>query len=797
MRLCFFNDIDVLGGGEIWVLRACRSMQSVGHHVTVVCPIGSELQGACEREGIDVFTPVQATRTGQSFITGLHRFLHEQSVDLIYCTVIGAFCEARVLDRVAERVNRERDRDKLAIVLKAGLPPIGDLTPEYYGAGAGPAVRRLHAVAAKVRDAFCVWEPAMADGFVEVMYEGIDLSAFQPIGDSRAEAKKRWNVTGKTVVTCLARLVDAMKGQSVLLRAVPDLLKAYPDTMVLIAGDGNDRELLEELRDDLNLGAAVRFVGQVDDVRSLLAATDVLCHPSLHDGLPNSIIEAMAMSLPVVASRLSGIPEVVEHGVTGMLVRANDVADLTDALRRVLDDEQGRAAMGARGRAALQPRFDLHTNLGRLAARLEEELDTFRAAPDRRTAPTATRPSESVPVMFLMNVIRTGGEETELGLLARHLDKRRFPMSVLTLWESDEAAPVVQELDAWNIPIDRTCASLADDRDKVRYIVDTIRRDRIGIVVACQNTELAYRAFEQLSPDECRFIEHGGLMSDVENIPKDRTARFVGVSTEITEAAASRIRDPHHAIFIPSMVDVEVYEGAAWASARALTAQWLSDTLLKPFAYSADACVVVFVGRLDARKRVEDFIHAARQLERGCPDALFLVVGGRDAYQPEYEQILRAEASDLVERHRLVFTGARSDVPGILVASDILVLPAVGEGMAHVINEAGAAGLAVVATDDGAAREQLENGRCGDLVEACHVEQLTRSLQSLIRDRERRTVLGGRLREKVRAEYAAHVVIARWHTMLSDVKRELSGRVRRANGRRLHVRTTRRARVAH
>jgi glycosyltransferase involved in cell wall biosynthesis len=794
MRICFFNDIDVLGGGEIWVLRTCRYMQSVGHHVTVVCPYGSELQVACEREGIDVFTPVEATRTGQSFITGLHRFLHEQSIDLMYCTVIGAFCEARVLDRVAERVNQERDGDKLAIVLKAGLPPSGDLTPEYYGAGAGPAVRRLHVVAAKVRDAFCAWEPGMADGFVEVMYEGIDLSEFQPVGDSSAEAKKRWNVTGKTVVTCLARLVDGMKGQSVLLRAVPDLLKVYPATTFLIAGDGKDRELLEELRDDLDLDGAVRFVGRVEDVRSLLAATDVLCHPSLHDGLPNSIIEAMAMSRPVVASRLGGIPEVVEHGVTGMLVRANDVPGLNEALRAMLEDQRARAAMGERGRAAIQERFDLHANLGSLAAKLEAELDAFRAAPERRTAPPPSRPSESVPVMFLMNVIRTGGEETELGLLARHLDKRRFPMSVLTLWTSDEAAPVVQELDAWNIPIDRTCASLEDDRDKVRYIVDRIRRDRIGIVVACQNTQLAYRAFEQLSPDECRLIEHGGIMSDVGNVPKDRTARFVGVSTQITEAAAVRMREPRHAVFIPSMVDIEVYDGPAWASPRALTAQWLSETLLKPFGFSADACVVVFVGRLDARKRVEDFIHAARRLEGDCPDALFLIVGGRDAYQPEYENMLRAEASDLGERHRLVFTGARSDVPGILAASHILVLPSVGEGMAHVINEAGAAGLAVVATDDGAAREQLENGRCGDLVEPRNVEQLTRSLRSLIHDRERQTVLGGRLREKVRAEYAARVVIAQWHTMLSDVKQELSDRMRRANGRRPHGRTTPRAR---
>jgi len=230
--------------------------------------------------------------------------------------------------------------------------------------------------------------------------------------------------------------------------------------------------------------------------------------------------------------------------------------------------------------------------------------------------------------------------ETELGILARYLDQRRYPMEVLALRNADETAPVVEELDLWHVPIDRVCASLPDDRDKVRYIVEKIQRDRIGIVVACHDTRIAYRVFEHLGPGDCRLIEHGGIVSDVENAPKERTARYVGVSRQIVDAAAARMDEPGHAVFIPSMVDTDLYDGPGWAAARALTARSLSETFLKPYGFSADACVVVFVGRLDARKRVEDFIQAARALEADCPDALFLIVGGTDAYHPHYEKRL-------------------------------------------------------------------------------------------------------------------------------------------------------------
>jgi glycosyltransferase involved in cell wall biosynthesis len=255
-------------------------------------------------------------------------------------------------------------------------------------------------------------------------------------------------------------------------------------------------------------------------------------------------------------------------------------------------------------------------------------------------------------------------------------------------------------------------------------------------------------------------------------VPKERTARYIGVSREIVEAARARMRVPEHAVLIPSMVNTELFDAPEFAGARAATAASIRETV-RALAGRDDACVVVFVGRLDPRKRVEDFVAAARALAPACAAAVFLVVGGHDAFQPGYARRLEEDAADLVAEGRLAFLGARADVPGILAASDILVLPSVGEGMAHVIGEAGAAGLAVVASDAGAAREQLEDGRCGLLFPPGDVEQLRRKLRTLVADPGLRRALGARLRERVRAEYAARVVMESWHAVLSDAAREL------------------------
>lgn len=762
MNICFFTHVGMLGGGEIWLLGAARVLARLGHGVSVVCPYRSALFDESLRQGLDLHgytgTP------GTPFQDPLLHFLRSRRVDVVYCTVIGAFCESALLEALVERLNTERARagDRPAIVIvKTGLPPLDGLTPEHYGFGAGPTVRRLHVVSQAQVEAFRAWLPEAGDAlepFVEVCPEGIDVARFDPELPVRAEQRARLGLAADArVVTCLARL-HVTKGVDNLLLAAAELRPRLPRLRVLIAGEGEERARLEGLRDHLGLADCASFLGHVTDTPGLLAASDVLCHPSLLDGLPNAVVEALALRLPVVASAVAGLPELLAEGA-GLLVPPHDIRALVSALSDVLLDPERARALGAAGRRRVLAGWSLESCTAALARRLEAELLAFAADPRSRPAPPAPPRPQPIPVLFLLSALRTGGEETEVAILARHLDRRRFRPLVLSAHAVDEPAPAAERLQRAGVTLDTGCHALASLAEKVGYVIDCVRREGVRVVVACQDTLLAYHVFQHLAPEECRLIEHAGIPGELQRVPKDRSARCIGVSAAIAAEAAARLPRPEQAVYLPSMVDLAEFEGEERATLRAAWG-------------FGDDVIALFVGRLDAKKSLDVLMAAAERLLPAQPCLRFLVVGGHDALQPEVGQQWLAAARARLDPARFAFIGPRSDVPRLLAAADLLVLPAHGEGMSHVINEAGAAGRAVVAADSGAAREQLEDGAAGLLVPWGDVDALVAALGRLAQDAALRARLGGRLRARVQREYAAHVVVRRWEALLAEVASE-------------------------
>jgi len=149
------------------------------------------------------------------------------------------------------------------------------------------------------------------------------------------------------------------KGVDVLLAAMPELRRRVPAARLLIAGDGEHRAALERAAAALGLGEAVSFLGRAGAprVRRLLRGAAALVVPSIYEGMPLVVLEAMAASLPVVASRVAGIPEVVEDGKTGWLVPPEDPASLAASLAAALADPAEARRRGEAGRRRLDERF--------------------------------------------------------------------------------------------------------------------------------------------------------------------------------------------------------------------------------------------------------------------------------------------------------------------------------------------------------------------------------------------------------------------------------------------------------
>jgi len=193
-------------------------------------------------------------------------------------------------------------------------------------------------------------------GRVVLLGGGVDARAFDVTPDPALRGDL--GLEGAPVVGIVAKL-SPVKGHGLFLRAARLVADARPEVRFLVVGDGSRRRELETMADELGLAASVRFVGAREDVPSLLKVMDVFALSSRSEACPNSLLEAMAAGLPVVATRVGGVPDVVEEGASGLLVDPADPAGMAGAVLGLLGDEERAATMGRRGRALVRERHDI------------------------------------------------------------------------------------------------------------------------------------------------------------------------------------------------------------------------------------------------------------------------------------------------------------------------------------------------------------------------------------------------------------------------------------------------------
>ncbi len=178
---------------------------------------------------------------------------------------------------------------------------------------------------------------------IRTIANGIDVQTFE-----RARPSSVLNFDGSKVIGMVARL-DFQKGFEYLLRAARELRDVFPTVKVVIVGEGPDRTPIENMIQRFGLQSNVILAGQHSDMPAIYAAMDVFVLPSLNEGLPMTILEAMAASKPVIATRVGAIPKVIQDGETGLLVDPGDTDGLRSALARLLADSDLCCRLGAAG----------------------------------------------------------------------------------------------------------------------------------------------------------------------------------------------------------------------------------------------------------------------------------------------------------------------------------------------------------------------------------------------------------------------------------------------------------------
>jgi glycosyltransferase involved in cell wall biosynthesis len=220
---------------------------------------------------------------------------------------------------------------------------------------------------------------------LRVVHVGIPVEAF-------TRSSPPAETAGPTRILYIGRLVPE-KGQSVLLEAAAALTRAGRDLHLTLAGEGDLRPGLEAMARRLGMAERVEFPGAVgqEELHALYERAGIFCLPSFGEGVPVVLMEAMAMEVPTISTRIAGIPELIEHGVGGLLVPPGRADLLAAAIATVLDDPELGRRLGAAGRAKVRAEFDRQDSASRLLEVFEEMLgEVPTGAPPAEDAQAAT-----------------------------------------------------------------------------------------------------------------------------------------------------------------------------------------------------------------------------------------------------------------------------------------------------------------------------------------------------------------------------------------------------------------------
>ncbi|HPF36174.1 MAG TPA: glycosyltransferase [Candidatus Krumholzibacteria bacterium] len=362
VTIAFINALPGWGGGEKWFLHAAAAMAARGWRALVIGQPEGELVRRARGLGLETRgVPMHGIADPRTLLA-MGRLLRREDVSLAFAN------QAREI-RLAGLSQLGR-RDFRLIVRRGSPDPIKDVWHFRYVYTR--LVDRLLVNCEALVPRVCGGAPWFDRAKVRVIPNGVEAAALRAAADADRVRPALDLRPGAPVIAMIGE-VGWRKDQATLLEALARLAPDR-DFTALIAGEGPDRAALERRTAELGLTDRVRWLGFRTDAADLMAASDLLALPTREEGFPNTLLEAMALGLPVVSTPVDGIPELVLHGETGLLVPPQDPAALAAALAALLDDPSRRRVLGEAGRRRAETEFDQTRIMDRVDALIRETL---------------------------------------------------------------------------------------------------------------------------------------------------------------------------------------------------------------------------------------------------------------------------------------------------------------------------------------------------------------------------------------------------------------------------------------
>ncbi len=348
MKVLFLSTHLNTGGITSYLFTLAKGLIHVGHQVHVATS-GGNMEKEFLKIGVRLLTVNIRTKSELSpkiyyALPSLKRYIHENNIDLIHS-------QTRITQVMGVLLKR-----------KTGRPHVSTchgyfktrLSRKLFPCWGDAVIAISTAVEAHLKNDFKV-----AREKVYLIESGIDLEEFIPMDETeKKEHRRHFDLGDEPVIGTVARLSE-VKGQDILINAMSKIVAQVPEAKLLLVGEGKMEKMLRDQVQRLNLEDHIQFFAIVNKTKEMLSLFDVFAMPSRQEGLGLSIMEAQASGLPVVASRVGGIPSLIEHGKTGILVEPENSEELADAIIKLLQDIDLLKEIGKAGRVFIQKKHSV------------------------------------------------------------------------------------------------------------------------------------------------------------------------------------------------------------------------------------------------------------------------------------------------------------------------------------------------------------------------------------------------------------------------------------------------------
>ncbi|MCH7345221.1 glycosyltransferase family 4 protein [Pelomonas sp. CA6] len=353
----------IVGGMERWVERLVEHLPAARFRVTLLCPYEGEFSERLRALGAEVLSVPMPDDPPWSAVQMVQSLVRSSGVDLLHAHLPNAHVLAGLVSRLTgvPLLSTIHGRQITLLDLEVQRAVNSHLSvvcrqSYYHALGLGVDARRLSC------------EP-----------NGVDTRRFMP-AEPGAEAvaagpgaglRARLGLTAQTPLVGFVGRLSPEKGPEQFLRAVMLAHERLPEVRFAMVGDGPLRAPLAEEVQRLGLQQRLAMVGHWEDMPALYRELDLVVSSSHSEAMPLALMEAMASGVPVIATRVGGVPEIVQHGRTGWLVAARDPEDIAGRLRLMMTDAGLRRRMGAAAREDMVQRMDLAQSLARVEALMQ------------------------------------------------------------------------------------------------------------------------------------------------------------------------------------------------------------------------------------------------------------------------------------------------------------------------------------------------------------------------------------------------------------------------------------------